>query len=47
MPSRVTPEQAIAEARGEKLRPVYLVLGEERLFVDRGSTDLAIAWWVL
>ncbi len=33
--SRVTPEQAIAEARGEKLRPVYLVLGEERLFVDR------------
>jgi DNA polymerase-3 subunit delta len=35
MPSRVTPEQAIAEARGDKLRPVYLVLGEERLFVDR------------
>ena len=33
--SRVTPEQAIAEARGDKLRPVYLVLGEERLFVDR------------
>jgi DNA polymerase-3 subunit delta len=35
MPSRVTPEQAIAEARGDKVRPVYLVLGEERLFVDR------------
>ncbi len=35
MPSPVTPEQAIAEARGDKLRPVYLVLGEERLFVDR------------
>ena len=31
----MTPEQAIAEARGDKLRPVYLVLGEERLFVDR------------
>jgi len=30
----VTPEEAIAEA-GEKLRPVYLVLGEERLLVDR------------
>ena len=33
--SLVTPDQAIAEARGDKLRPVYLVLGEERLFVDR------------
>src|SRR3954463_11291369 len=32
---RVTPEQAIAEARADKLRPLYLVLGEERLFVDR------------
>ena len=31
----VTPEQAIAEARAGKLRPVYLVMGEERLLVDR------------
>lgn len=31
----VTPEQAIAEAKSDKLRPVYLVLGEERLLVDR------------
>jgi DNA polymerase III subunit delta len=36
----MTPEQAIAEARSEKLRPVYLVLGEERLFVDRVVTAL-------
>jgi DNA polymerase-3 subunit delta len=33
--SRVTPEQAIVEARGDKVRPVYLVVGEERLFIDR------------
>src|SRR6185503_13176261 len=31
----VTPEQAIAEAKADKLRPLYLVLGEERLLVDR------------
>jgi len=31
----VTPEEAIAEAASGKLRPVYLVLGEERLLVDR------------
>lgn len=31
----MTPEQAIAEAASGKLRPVYLVLGEERLLVDR------------
>ncbi|MFT3776302.1 MAG: DNA polymerase III subunit delta [Minicystis sp.] len=31
----MTPEEAIAEAAGGKLRPVYLVLGEERLLVDR------------
>jgi DNA polymerase-3 subunit delta len=31
----VTPEEAIAEAAAGKLRPVYLVLGEERLLVDR------------
>lgn len=31
----MTPEEAIAEAAAGKLRPVYLVLGEERLFVDR------------
>jgi DNA polymerase-3 subunit delta len=31
----VTPDDAIAEAAADKLRPVYLVLGEERLLVDR------------
>lgn len=31
----MTPEEAIAEAASGKLRPVYLVLGEERLLVDR------------
>ncbi len=31
----MTPEDAIAEAAAGKLRPVYLVLGEERLLVDR------------
>lgn len=31
----VTPEEAIAEAARGTLRPVYLVLGEERLLVDR------------
>jgi DNA polymerase-3 subunit delta len=36
----VTPEQAIAEARADKLRPLYLVLGEERLLVDRVVTAL-------
>jgi DNA polymerase-3 subunit delta len=35
MRSLVTPENAIAEAQSGKLRPVYLVLGEERLLVDR------------
>jgi DNA polymerase III subunit delta len=35
MPEAVTPEQAVAEARADKLRPLYLVLGEERLLVDR------------
>jgi DNA polymerase-3 subunit delta len=35
MRSLVTPEDAIAEAAAGKLRPVYLVLGEERLLVDR------------
>jgi DNA polymerase III subunit delta len=29
---QLTPEQAIAEARGGRLRPVYLVLGEELFF---------------
>jgi DNA polymerase III subunit delta len=31
----MTPEQAIAEAEAGELRPVYLVLGEEQLLVDR------------
>src|SRR5262245_12228846 len=35
-----TPEQAIAEARADELRPVYLVLGEERLLVDRAVTAI-------
>jgi DNA polymerase-3 subunit delta len=39
----VTPEQAIAEASGNKLRPVYLVLGEERLFGDRVVAALRTA----
>ena len=36
----VTPEEAIAEAAAGKLRPVYLVLGEERLLVDRAVQAL-------
>jgi DNA polymerase-3 subunit delta len=36
----VTPEEAIAEAAAGKLRPVYLVLGEERLLVDRAVVAL-------
>ena len=36
----MTPEDAIAEAVGGKIRPVYLVLGEERLLVDRVVTAL-------
>ena len=36
----MTPEQAIQEAKADKLRPVYLVLGEERLLVDRVVTAL-------
>lgn len=31
----VTPEEAIAQAHEGKLLPVYLVMGEERWFVDR------------
>ncbi|HZF47469.1 MAG TPA: DNA polymerase III subunit delta, partial [Polyangiaceae bacterium] len=31
----VTPEQAIKEAKTGNLRPVYLITGEERLFVDQ------------
>src|SRR5690242_9631717 len=36
----VTPEQAIKEASAGSLRPVYLVMGEERWFVDRVITAL-------
>ena len=36
----VTPDQAIQEATTGKLRPVYLVLGEERLLVDRVVTAI-------
>lgn len=31
----MTPDEAIREARSGALRPVYLVMGEERLLVDR------------
>lgn len=31
----MTPEDAIAEIEGGKARPVYVVLGEERIFADR------------
>jgi DNA polymerase-3 subunit delta len=31
----VTPDEAIAEAHAGKLRPVYLVVGDERFLVDR------------
>jgi len=34
----VTPEDAIAEIEGGKARPVYVVLGEERIFADRVVT---------
>ncbi len=36
----VTPDEAIQEAREGKLRPVYLVMGEERWFTDRVVTAL-------
>jgi len=36
----MTPEQAIADAKAGKLRPVYLILGEERLLVDRVTVAL-------
>ena len=31
----VTPEQALEEARGGKLRPIYLIVGEERYLSDQ------------
>ena len=34
----MTPEDAIAEIEGGKARPVYVVLGEERIFADRVVT---------
>jgi DNA polymerase-3 subunit delta len=36
----VTPDDAIAQAHENKLRPVYLVMGEERWYVDRVVTAL-------
>lgn len=36
----MTPELAIREAKDDALRPVYLVLGEERLWVERVVTAL-------
>jgi len=38
MPRAVTPEQAIKEASSGSLRPVYLVMGEERWYTDRVVT---------
>lgn len=40
MPDAVTPEQAIKEATSGALRPVYLVMGDERWYVDRVVTAL-------
>lgn len=34
----VTPEDAIGEIEAQKARPVYVVLGEERIFADRVVT---------
>jgi DNA polymerase-3 subunit delta len=39
----VTPEQAIREAQGGELRPMYLLVGEERLLLDRALRALATA----
>lgn len=36
----MTPEQALKEASSGSLRPVYLVMGEERWYVDRVVTAL-------
>jgi DNA polymerase-3 subunit delta len=36
----MTPEEAIAEATAGKLRPVYVIVGEERLLVDRAMTAI-------
>lgn len=38
--SRVTPDQAIAEAQKGEIRPVYLIVGEERIFADQVVTAL-------
>lgn len=34
----MTPDEAVQEARDDKMRPVYLVMGEERWFTDRVVT---------
>jgi DNA polymerase-3 subunit delta len=39
----VTPDEAIAEAEGGRLKPVYVVVGEERLLVDRAVTAIRTA----
>jgi DNA polymerase-3 subunit delta len=40
MPASVTPEQALKEASTGSLRPVYLVMGEERWYADRVVTAI-------
>src|SRR5688572_375921 len=42
-PGPMTPEQAIAEAKSGTLRPVYLVLGEERFHRQRVLAALRLA----
>jgi len=39
----VTPSQAIAQARKGELLPLYLVIGEERLFRDQVVAELRVA----
>ncbi|MBK8258649.1 MAG: DNA polymerase III subunit delta [Polyangiaceae bacterium] len=36
----MTPEETLEEVRSGKLRPVYLVMGEERWFVDRALSAI-------
>lgn len=36
----MTPDEAVQEAREDKLRPLYLVMGEERWLVDRAVTAI-------
>lgn len=42
-PVSVTPEQAVREAQSGELRPLYLLVGEERLLLDRALKALTAA----